>query len=463
MKRILTLMLTAILLLSVAGCGSTQNSGQTATQTTPQATTSTNNQPADTGNTVKPVVLQFWGAIPPENGPQELVDNWNKDHPEIQVEYTRFVNDDAGNTKLETALVAGQVDVFINYLAPSLEKRVEAGLLSPIDDYLVRDGIDLEKEFGDSNYERNGIRYFIPTYGGSSSYLLYNKDMFDAAGITIPENWTWDQFADIAKQLTKGEGTDKVFGASVGSTLANDDWAFPAHYSFGGDYYYKPGSDTESNFDDPLFLYSLKLRHRMEAVDKSFISRMSIKTTKMDVSAEFTKGKVAMVLANYALRDVKNLEKYPHDFVTSFAPSPVMPGQETVYSGGLREWISISTKSENKDQAWEFLKYYAMEGYYPMCKSNRFPAWKGADTSKVADLILGPDKDKIFDTAAFEKYVMSDPKHRDDVIYKTAAKSEINQYMGEQFEKVLLGESTPEKAIAELKEQADKAIANAQK
>ncbi|MEF9864590.1 MAG: hypothetical protein RR777_06555, partial [Christensenellaceae bacterium] len=57
----------------------------------------------------KTVTLQFWGAIPPENGPAELVDNWNASHPEIQVEYTRFVNDDAGNMKLETALIGGEV------------------------------------------------------------------------------------------------------------------------------------------------------------------------------------------------------------------------------------------------------------------------------------------------------------------------------------------------------------------
>lgn len=463
MKRYLTLLLTVILAVTLTACGSIQAPPQQTPSSDGQTPAAQPSGTGSTGNAAEPVVLQFWGAIPPENGPQELVDNWNKAHPDIQVEYTRFVNDDAGNTKLETALVAGQVDVFINYLAPSLEKRVEAGLLYPIDDYLNKDGLDLEKEFGPSNYERNGVRYFIPTYGGSSSYILYNKDMFDQAGITIPDNWTWDDFAAIAKKLTKGEGADKVYGASMGSTIANDDWAFPAHYFYGGDFYYKPGSDTESNFADPLFAYGMNLRYQMEAVDKTMINRMTIKSTKMDVSAEYTKGKVGMVLANYALRDIKNLEKYPHDFVTSFAPAPVVEGQTEVYSGGLREWISISVESEYKDQAWQFLKYYAMDGYYPMCRSNRFPAWKGADTSQVADLILGPDKDKIFDVEAFKKVVMSDSRHRDDVITKTAAKSQINQYMGEAFEKVLLGEATPEAAVAELKQLADKVITDAQK
>ncbi len=42
------------------------------------------------------VTLQFWGGVPPEAGPQAVVDEWNEHNPDIQVEYTRFVNDDDG-------------------------------------------------------------------------------------------------------------------------------------------------------------------------------------------------------------------------------------------------------------------------------------------------------------------------------------------------------------------------------
>lgn len=404
----------------------------------------------------KTVTLQFWGAIPPENGPAELVDNWNASHPEIQVEYTRFVNDDAGNMKLETALIGGEVDVFINYLPPSLEKRVENDMLYPIDEFLQRDNIDVETAFGPSNWLRNGKHYFLTTYGGSNSYILYNKDMLDAANITIPENWTWDEFEAISKQLTTGEGIDKVFGSSMGGTYATDDWALAAMYKYGGDYYYR--SETESNFEDPLFLDGLARRYRMEVVDQTMINRMDVKITKMDIAAEYCAGKIAMLLANYHLRDVKNLEKYPHTFVTSFAPVPQNPGTEKVISGGLREWIAISPKCQNKDEAWEFLKYYAMDGYYPMCKSGRFPAWKGADAAKVTDLVLGENK-QVFDLEAFEKYVVNYAKHQDSVSTITIAKPVISQLMGEAFESVTLGEKTPEEALATLKVEADKAIA----
>src|SRR5690554_5724460 len=51
------------------------------------------------------VTLTFWGGAPPDQGPAEVVENWNKANPDIQVEYERFVNDDAGNKTLETALL----------------------------------------------------------------------------------------------------------------------------------------------------------------------------------------------------------------------------------------------------------------------------------------------------------------------------------------------------------------------
>lgn len=405
------------------------------------------------------VVLQFWGAIPPENGPQELVDNFNKEHEgEIRVEYTRFVNDDGGNTKLETALMAGEVDVFINYPVTSLEKRIDAGLFAPIDEYLVQDGLDLEKEFGAHRYVFNDHYYFIPTYGGANAYIMYNMDMIEDAGIEFPEDMTWQEFNEIAKKLTHGEGSDKVYGWSIGSTISNVDWALLAQQALDGDYLYKPGLD-ETNFDHPAFKASMEMRYQAEIVDKVAIPYMDIKTSKMDIAHQYAQGKVAMIWANYHLRDIKNLDAYPHDFKTGFIAAPLVDKeQEVIYSGGLREWIGISSKSEHKDEAWEFIKYYAMEGYYPMCRSGRIPAWKAADPDKVADLILGPDKDKIFDVDAYKSLIFGNERMVDLQTTRTEGASQLAQMMGEEFETVLLGQKTVDEALQSLKVRGDELL-----
>jgi ABC-type glycerol-3-phosphate transport system substrate-binding protein len=43
--------------------------------------------------------------------------------------------------------------------------------------------------------------------------LEYNKDLFDAAGLAYPAmDWTWDDFLQLAVDLTKGEGDTKQYG-----------------------------------------------------------------------------------------------------------------------------------------------------------------------------------------------------------------------------------------------------------
>ncbi|HUM72164.1 MAG TPA: extracellular solute-binding protein, partial [Chloroflexota bacterium] len=48
----------------------------------------------------------------------------------------------------------------------------------------------------------------------SRPYVIeYNKDLFDAAGVVYPsQQWTVDDFLDIAVTLTRGEGSRKVYG-----------------------------------------------------------------------------------------------------------------------------------------------------------------------------------------------------------------------------------------------------------
>ena len=55
-------------------------------------------------------------------------------------------------------------------------------------------------------YTYNGVPVAYAT-ANNSLVMFYNKDMFDAAGIDCPptsadEAWTWDEFVEVAKQLT---------------------------------------------------------------------------------------------------------------------------------------------------------------------------------------------------------------------------------------------------------------------
>ena len=52
-----------------------------------------------------------------------------------------------------------------------------------------------------------------PTF--SSSALIYNKKMFQDAGVDFPKDgMTWDETFDLSKRLAKGEGESRINGFS---------------------------------------------------------------------------------------------------------------------------------------------------------------------------------------------------------------------------------------------------------
>ena len=92
----------------------------------------------------EPVKLVFWGALPPENGPQDAVDGYKTVAPHVTIEYVRYINDEQGNIKLETALMAKEeIDVFTSYGVPARERRVAAGMCADITDLCKKYDVDL--------------------------------------------------------------------------------------------------------------------------------------------------------------------------------------------------------------------------------------------------------------------------------------------------------------------------------
>src|SRR5690625_6835224 len=73
--------------------------------------------------------LNVWGGVPAESGPADLIAAFEEAHPEYTVNYTRFINDDRGNLKLDTALQGGvDIDVYITYPMESLALRSGSGM-----------------------------------------------------------------------------------------------------------------------------------------------------------------------------------------------------------------------------------------------------------------------------------------------------------------------------------------------
>ena len=403
------------------------------------------------------VTLRFWGGVPPEAGPQASVDLFNEQYADkgIRVEYERFVNDDTGNLKLETNLLSGDgVDLYMTYTTDILAKRAEGNMALDLSELIERDGFDLTQYGGSlmESYYINGKPYCVPTkldqYG-----IVLNKDMFDAAGIPIPTEWTFDEFREVAKKLTHGEGQDKVYGMFWNS---QQDLTYILSYlvaqTNGGDPMFL--SETESAFTDPVVLAAVELIYNMMNVDGSSPTHADSVNQKLSQEGVFLAGKSAMTIGPWMVRSIKDLDNYPHDFVTAFAPYPVYAeGQRNFTQGGYGDMLCINPKSEHIEEAWEFIKWYATEGMLPVVEGGRVPCFNTYDPAEVTAAFLKGGEELLDSETTMT--VLINPADNYAAPSITNHSAEIKRVFTEEMETILLGDETPAEGMAKAKERAD--------
>jgi sorbitol/mannitol transport system substrate-binding protein len=138
---------------------------------------------------------------------QGLTDDFKKANPDIDVKWvTLEENVLREKVTVDIATKGGQYDVLTigTYEVPIWAKK---NWLVPLDklgaDYDVDDLLPPIR----AGLSVDGKLYAAPFYG-ESSMIMYRTDLFDKAGLKMPESPTWDFVVDAAKKLTdKSAGT----------------------------------------------------------------------------------------------------------------------------------------------------------------------------------------------------------------------------------------------------------------
>jgi multiple sugar transport system substrate-binding protein len=231
--RSLSLALVSALLASlIAACG-----GTAPTASEPTAAPAATDAPAAPAATEAPAepaaepaapvstsgfegTLEYWVLGYQPNGGNQTgvlmdaaVAGFTARNPGIKVEITGYTGDQAGFTKLTQAVQGGQsVDLF-RLPSDILPMLVRDGLVEPIDEYLTEeDKADIYPNLLEA-VSVDGKAYAWPLWVPPVGMYL-NLDIFEERGVELPpRDWTYDQFVEIAKQLTytRDNGED-VYG-----------------------------------------------------------------------------------------------------------------------------------------------------------------------------------------------------------------------------------------------------------
>lgn len=394
----------------------------------------------------------------------ELIqDDFNREFEEqgIRVDFHEY---DAGNAmrnlQLETNLMAGGgIDVYLTYTTQALSKRVYSGCALDLSELCRRDGIDPVEIYSPlvTRIFYDGRPYSMPSSVGKMGMIL-NKDLFDEAGIDVPTEWTFDEFREIAGKLTKTDAYGTTYGVywNTNNNLSEAllHLVLP---TLGGDPLYRQGGRA-GNLNDPVIAAALELIYNTMHVDRSAPTYEDSYVQHATMEDLFFNQRCAMTVGAWMFGSVLDTQAYPHDFVTAFAPWPVVDeGKRYYVQGSYGANLSINPKSAHIDEAWEFIKWFVTKGCRPYISEGYIPAYNGFSQDLIAEQLLKNTRGLVDEESVVSLFLNPDNNMSVPSISKKIP--ETTEIFEAAVEKVLLGRMPVQDALDEANRQADLLLA----
>ena len=342
-----TILALSLLVATLGGCSS-------ASQSTGSSAHSGVDNGASGSNEAK-TTLQFYDWTDEKDYMQKIVDQFNAQSKDtvVKLDLISDSNNEYSNKLLVMLTGGADLDLYAVNGLSKLSLYTSKNVLLDLSKQVTSSGINLAAygpSFQDTLTLEKG-KYFALPYRSSAYALFYNKDVFDKDGIPYPTQMTWDQYAQLAKKMTKQVGSDTQWGGYV------PDWEGNCFSTL------QKGSNI---LDDNLNSTKewLECLNKLYNVDKSHMSYKEMKAEKVDWLSEFESGKVAMMPnGDWTINEIKadiSAGKCKINF--DMAPLPLPDGiTSPITPGGDNTFVGIYSKSQKADAAFEFIKYLCGE------------------------------------------------------------------------------------------------------
>ena len=306
---------------------------------------------------------------------QAVIDAYEAANPNVTIELVDLPSADYQDVMNIRLSGGDDTDIITVKDIPGYSAMLTRNQIIPLNEYIERDGLDLSVYSGaaeELTYE--GSIYGLP-FRSDIWILFYNKAIFDAAGVEYPDNdMTWAEFDALARQLTSGSGADKIYGAHFHV------WRFVC-----------PVGDRARWLE---FRHRGRLRfmapmyEMVTAMQKDGIvmDYGELESGNIHYSGPFINGQVAMIpMGSWFIgRLVADQAAGIFDFPWGVAAFPHPEGVEPGTTAGTLTSLAINEKSDNKDAAWDFIKFYAgEEGAKVLAETSNLPALRTPEVLEI--------------------------------------------------------------------------------
>ena len=389
------------------------------------------------------LTYMMWGDPPEIAVWEQLVATYQETHPDVNIS-VEVADWDSYWEKLRVQTVGGDAPDIFAMDAPIYPDWQSRGTLLNLQPYLDADPSITGGLFEGplSSYAIDGAYYGLPR-DFQTIVMFYNKSMFDAAGISYPdENWTIDDLHKAAIDLTldtDGDGKTDQWG--IGTEL----WDMEP---FWGPMVFNHGGEVIS----ADFTHTLMTEGGARAAFAATNAMVDSGAIMSDEDLEsygydgFLAGVAALTFSgHWVIPGYNDLE---FDWAVSEFPSGPEGRATLVNSAG----IVVSSQTEHPDEAAEFVAYVVSEEGQSILASLGFaiPVNKAAASGPAyLEQTSRGDHQLFLDALA---YAHTKPSFR--------GYEEWSELVGEGLSMIWVDEMTVEEALDEVAATADDALGN---
>lgn len=376
----------------------------------------------------------------------ELVDRYNSESPTVPIKL-QYIGMDGFSARLVQAIANNEApDLVLGDSQPSVlgnaiatDRIVDLNQLFGTGPYPLQGEDIYEGMLTSGVYD--GTTYAVPTDGGNYAFI-YNRSHFEEAGIQSPPT-TWDELTQVASSLTDGDR----YGVYL--PIGSNEW--PVYtwqsmlWSAGGEFLSEDNSDVL--FNSPEGVLALRTWTDMVESGLAYPSSAADSNQNQGVPA-FTAEQYSMFIGG-AYNLPAAFESLGEENVGVF-PFPVL--EEPAMNTGTNISYIVDNTDAGIEGAYEFLSWF-------MQPENQ------AEWDMATDFL--PTHTETTSTAEYQEYLAENPHIEVFVQQQEYAStrpsimeySEISSALGEQLERAMLLQASPEEALEEAAAAAQDALA----
>lgn len=382
----------------------------------------------------------YWSAV---------ADAYMEQNPNVTIQLTDLGSQDY-MTVLATDLSGegSDFDVVTVKDVPGYATLVSKGVLEDLNGRIAEEGIDVSVYNGTTEQVTVDEKLYELPFRSDFWLLYYNKKIFDDAGVAYPSNdMTMEQYDELARSVAKqGFGSDQIYGSHYHTWRS----AVQLFGILDGQH-----SVIDGNYDFLKPYYEMVKKEEEDGVCRTYIDTNA---SQLHYSGAFSEGNTATMNMGswYITTLISELAagNYDSELVGDWgiAKYPHPEGVEAGTTLGTITGLAIPTSCENKEAAWDFVKFACgEEGAKVVASTGTFPAiLNDAVVEEIANLEGFPQDDASKEALKTAQIYLEAPY--DEHI------TEVNTILDTYHKDIMNGDISIDDGISKMNEEVGKVL-----